>query len=94
MRRGVSSLAALAVIGCSDVRPSPATDETLVKIAESEVARLGFERQRGGQPPQVVDEGSKWVVVLDPPPPNWKGGGIEVSIDKQTRRVLDVVGAK
>ena len=65
----------------------------LVSIARAEAIRRSIPLKIT-RPPGVIDDGANWIVVLDPAPPGWKGGGTEVSIDKTSKRVLGLERTK
>jgi len=93
---------ALAVAGCDHMYGGldrgrlvgiSQPDAELVAIARAEAARRDIPLENI-RPPVVLDEGAMLVVVLDPPPVGWKGGGVEVSIDKKSRQVLGLERTK
>ena len=86
----VVAAALLASGGASPPRPA---DASLIAIARAEAKGRGI-RLENVRPPRIFDDVDKWVVVLDPPPRNWKGGGVEVSIDKVSGRVVSLERTK
>jgi len=70
-----------------------ARDAELVAIARAEAARreIPLENIRA---PVILDDGAILVVVLDPPPAGWKGGGVEVSIDRKSKQVVGLERTK
>ena len=105
MRVAVVIAIGLLVAGCehmyggmdrsrmSDGAPRGPDATELLLIARAEVERQGILLE-DVRPPSIIDDGARWVVVLDPPPKGWKGGGVEVEIDKTSKRVLGLERAK